>query len=172
MVVELHRRRLGGVTWDVMSIVTTMDPAEFIRRARDKAQSWSFYDTVKDRRVVISEISGKPSSPPARVTRDASPKAAPTPKSKHTGPTFVGQRLTPSFKATAYLDENSAQPDPVKTWDPTEGELEVMKILQAQRLAFIQSVPAPHVPELENWRKPGTRRVNKAPAPCRAFGKR
>lgn len=57
MVVELHRRRLGGVTWEVMSIMTTMAPEELVQRARDKAQSWSLYDTVKDRRVVISGLS-------------------------------------------------------------------------------------------------------------------
>ena len=56
--------------------------------------------------------------------------------------------------------------------DPSDEELRVLKVIQAQRLAFIQSVPAPHVPELENWRRPGTRRVTKGPAPCRAFGKR
>ena len=84
----------------------------------------------------------------------------------------MGPRLTPSFRATVCLDENPDQPAPVKTWDPTEGELEILKILQAQRLAFIQGVPAPHVPELENWRKPGTRFEPKVKRFFKAHGTR
>ena len=56
--------------------------------------------------------------------------------------------------------------------DPSDPEILIMKSLQAQRLAFLQSPATPHVTEYENWRKPGTRRVVKAPAPCRQFGKR